>query len=118
MCLICREKPYKRLLLFALSRRKVVTKATRPPERDLAKQTIQARPTQRIYGKAGCLMLEITCQESDVSVVPLKDDGTLIRVCDLLAGIAINIPLTAEAFAALLEPEAAAAYRQAPRPVP
>jgi hypothetical protein len=53
-------------------------------------------------------MLEITCQDSDVSVVPLGE-LVIIRAYDVLAGIAINIPLAAEAFAALLEPEPVAA---------
>ena len=44
-------------------------------------------------------MLEITCQDSEVTVVPVND-LRIIRVCDVLTGITINIPLTAVALAA------------------
>lgn len=53
-------------------------------------------------------LLEITCQDSEVTVVPI-DELRVIRVRDLLAGITINIPLTAVALAALVLDEAIAA---------
>lgn len=53
-------------------------------------------------------MLEITCQDSEVTVVPI-DELRVIRVRDSLAGIIINIPLTAVALAALVIEEVAVA---------
>lgn len=53
-------------------------------------------------------MLEITCQDSEVTVVPL-DELRIIRVRDVLAGITINVPMTAVALAALVLDEAIAA---------
>ena len=38
-------------------------------------------------------MLEITCQDCEVEVVPLRE-LRILRVSDVLAGIIINIPLT------------------------
>lgn len=43
-------------------------------------------------------MLEITCQASDVKVLPV-DDLRVIRAYDLISGVIINIPLTAAALA-------------------
>ena len=46
-------------------------------------------------------MLEIVCQDCDVEVVSLNDLRVL-RDSDVLAGIVINVPMTALALAALV----------------
>lgn len=46
-------------------------------------------------------MLEITCQASEVKVVPV-DDLRVIRAYDFLSGVIINIPVTAVTLAALV----------------
>jgi hypothetical protein len=48
------------------------------------------------------LMLELTCQGSEVSVVPVND-LRVIRAVDTKAGIVINIPVTATTLAALVD---------------
>ena len=52
-------------------------------------------------------MLEITCQASDVKVVPV-DNIRVIRAYDTISGIIINIPLTALALASLVSEAVAA----------
>jgi len=49
-------------------------------------------------------VLEITCQGSEVRIVPC-DDLWVIRAVDELAGIIINIPVEASDLAALLPAE-------------
>jgi len=46
-------------------------------------------------------VLEITCQDSDVTVERVGE-LRVIRAVDILAGIAVNIPMTALALAGLL----------------
>lgn len=64
--------------------------------------------TRRLGEEGRGEVLEITCQDSEVTVVPLNE-LRVIRVRDLLAGITINIPLTAAALASLVLDEAIAA---------
>jgi hypothetical protein len=52
-------------------------------------------------------VFELTCQGSDVTVVPV-DELLVVRTVDSKAGIAVNIPMTREAFALLAKPEVAA----------
>lgn len=46
-------------------------------------------------------MLEITCQASEVKVLPV-DDLRVIRAYDFLSGVIVNIPVTAAALAVLI----------------
>jgi hypothetical protein len=46
-------------------------------------------------------VLELTCQDCDVEMVPVNDLYVL-RVSDVLVGVAINIPMTALSLLALV----------------
>jgi len=50
-------------------------------------------PTDRRSTSRERTVLEITCQDCEVEVVPLRE-LRILRVSDVLAGIIINIPLT------------------------
>ena len=74
------------------------------PVKSCAGRANVGRPPERIGERETSSVLEITCQDSEVVVLPC-DDLWVIRACDRLTGIVVNIPVTTTALAALLPAE-------------